>query len=107
MMPTKFRFGAIYNPRIETYSSIFNRLEYRAGFRYGKSFLNLKNSDFDEFGISFGVGIPVRRSLSGLNIGFEYSTRGSDAPGLIKENFFRFNIGLNIYERWFIKSRFF
>jgi hypothetical protein len=103
----QFRIGAIYNPRIETYSSIFNRLEYRAGFRYGKSFLNLQNSDFDEFGISFGVGLPVRRSLSGLNIGFEYSTRGSDAPGLIKENFFRFNIGLNIYERWFIKSRFF
>jgi hypothetical protein len=101
------RLGAIYNPRIETYTSIFNRLEYRAGLRYGKSFLNLQNSNFNEFGISFGIGIPVRRSLSGLNIGFEYSTRMADNPGMIEENFFRVNLGLNVYERWFVKRRFF
>jgi len=101
------RFGTIFNPQFTTYANVFGRLEYRAGIRYGKSFLNIDNQAFNEFGISFGIGIPVRRSLSGINIGFEYSTRAADSPELIEEDFFRVNIGLNIHERWFARRRFF
>lgn len=106
------RAGAILNPRIETYTGFFNRLEYRFGARYGKSFLSLQdrngiNQDFSEFGISFGVGVPVRRSLSALNFGFEYSRRNSGSSDLIEENYFRFNIGINVYERWFVKRKFY
>ncbi len=101
------RLGGIYRPTIETYSTFFSRLEYRAGFRYGKSFINWDNQDFNEIGISFGVGIPVRRSLSGLNIGFEYSTRDSGNPDMLKEDFFKINVGVNIYERWFVRRKFY
>jgi hypothetical protein len=103
----QFRMGMIHNPQIETYSTFLSRLEYRAGFRFGQSFLNYGNEDFSEFGISFGIGLPVRRSLSALNVGFEYSNRSSGNDNLISENFFRLNLGINIYERWFVRRRFY
>jgi hypothetical protein len=106
------RFGTIYNPRVETYSGLFSRLEYRAGLRYGQSYLKLPDNsgnlqDFSELGISFGISIPVRRSLSGLNIGFEYAQRNPNSEDLINENYFKFNIGINVHERWFIRRKFY
>lgn len=103
----QYRFGVVLNPRVETYSGFLSRLEYRAGVRYGESFLNVQNSTFNEFGISFGLSVPVRRSLSALNIGFEYAQRTPSNENLISENFFRFNIGVNINERWFVKRKFY
>ena len=103
----QFRAGMVHNPRIETYSTFLSRLEYRAGIRFGQSFINYGNEDYSEFGISFGLGLPIRRSLSALNIGFEYSTRSPGRDDLISENFFRLNLGVNIYERWFVRRRFY
>ncbi|MFN2394633.1 MAG: hypothetical protein ABR597_02990 [Bacteroidales bacterium] len=103
----QIRTGMIYNPTVETYSTFLSRWEYRAGFRFGQSFLNYGNADFSEFGISFGVELPLRRSLSAVNIGFEYSSRSAGNEDLISENFFRFNLGVNIYERWFVRRKFY
>jgi len=106
------RLGTVYNPRVETYSGIFNRFEYRAGLRYGQSYLKLPDNsgnfqNFSELGISFGITIPVRRSLSALNVGFEFAQRNSTSKDLINENYFKFNIGINVHERWFIRRKFF
>ena len=103
----RIAFGVQHNPSVQTFSTIWDRLEYRAGFRYGQTYLMPGDSPLDEFGISFGIGIPLRRSLSALNIGFEYSQRGTTEQSLIKENFYRFNLGVSIYEHWFVRRRFF
>jgi hypothetical protein len=108
----QMKLGAVFNPKVETYSSYFNRIEYRAGIRYGQSYLKWADAagvyqDFTELGISFGIALPIRRSLSGLNLGFEYSQRNSPSSDLINENYFRFNIGVNVYERWFVKRKFY
>ncbi len=99
--------GIQFKPDVETYSPFFHRLQYTTGFRYGQSYIAHDNKTIDEFGISFGVFVPVRRAFSGINIGFEYSRRGSVDHNLMQEDFYRFNIGINIYERWFIRRRFF
>ncbi len=100
-------FGAKYSPTVTTYSTIFSHAEYMAGVRYGQSHLNVNDYSFDEFGISFGVYLPIRRTRNGLTIGFEYAQRGTTDQDLIKEDMYRINIGINIYERWFIRRRFF
>jgi hypothetical protein len=98
--------GIQHNPKISTSSGFFSFVDYRAGFRYGQSYLNVNEQAFNEFGISFGVGIPVFRARSKLNIGFEYSQRGTTDNNLIKEDIFKVNITLNIIER-LISRRFF
>lgn len=99
--------GIVFNPTLETYSPFIYRWEYTAGIRYGQSYLRHQDETINEFGISFGVHIPVRRAFSGIRIGFEYSQRGSVDDHFMQENFYRLNVGVNIYERWFIRRRFF
>ncbi|NLM91582.1 MAG: hypothetical protein GX168_01420 [Bacteroidales bacterium] len=99
--------GVQHNPNVQTYSNFFSRLEYRAGLRYGQTYLNLNEQAINEFGISFGVSMPVRRTLNGLNVSFELGQRGSTDNNLIKENLYRINIGVNIQERWFVRRRFY
>lgn len=100
-------FGIQHNPSIQTFSNFFSRLEYRAGFRYGQTYLNLNDKAINEFGISFGIGLPIRRTYNGLNLSFEFGQRGTTENDLIKENLYRINIGVNIHERWFMRRRFF
>ncbi len=99
--------GLKYSPTVTTYSGIFSRASYMAGVRYGQSQLNVNDYSFDEFGISFGIYLPVRRTRNGVNIGFEYAQRGTTNYDLIKEDFYRINIGINIYERWFERRKLF
>jgi len=103
----QFALGLQHNPSVQTFSNLISRLEYRAGFRYGQTYLNLNDQAINEFGISFGIGIPIRRTNNGLNLGFEFGQRGNTENDLIKENLYRINIGVNIYERWFVRRRFF
>lgn len=98
-------FGLQHNPRITAFSGFFSFIDYRAGFRFGQSYLNVNDQTFNEFGISFGVGIPVFRARSKLNIGFEYSQRGTTDHNLVKEDIFKINLTLNIIER-FLSLRF-
>ncbi len=99
--------GVEYRPTVETFSRFFHRMRYSAGIRYGQSYVYQGNVPHNEFGISFGLFVPVRRAFSGLNVGFEYSQRGSLDNHPMKENFYRLNVGINVYERWFIRRRFF
>lgn len=94
--------GGQYTPSMSTVSGYFQRITYRAGFRYSNSFLELRGQQIDEFGISFGLGLPIPRTRSTVNLAAEVGTRGTTSNNLIKENFFRFTLGLSIFERWFI-----
>lgn len=98
--------GVQYSPTVETYSTFFHRMRYTAGLKYGQSYLTDENDPLDEFGITFGMHIPVRRAMSGIKIGFEYNRRGSVDNNYMQENFYRINIGLNIWERWFLRRMF-
>jgi len=100
-------FGVRYRPSPRTFGGFFTRLEYKAGLRFAQNYLNINNQPQNEFGISFGVYMPIRRTNNGINLGFEFGQRGSTENNLIKENLFRINLGVNIYERWFIRTRFF
>ncbi len=99
--------GVEFAPTIETFSTFFHRLKYAAGLRYGQSYFMPGGEPLNEFGISFGTSIPIRGSLSGLSLNFEYSRRGSEDRHIIQENFYRINIGINIYENWFVRRRFY
>jgi len=57
-------------------------------------------------GLTFGATLPVFRLYNGLTVGIDFGQRGSIANGLVRESFVSFNIGLNIHDIWFIKTRY-
>jgi hypothetical protein len=42
-----------------------------------------------------------------VNLSAEFGRRGTTVNNLIQENYFRFTLGVNILERWFVKSKYF
>lgn len=99
-----YKLGGFYTPRYNSLSSYFNKITYRAGVRYEDTGLIVNNQNINEFGISFGVGLPVGRMFSNFNIGFEVGSRGTKNNGLVNENFFNTIISLSLNDRWFIKT---
>ncbi|HSW66943.1 MAG TPA: hypothetical protein VLH16_00020, partial [Bacteroidales bacterium] len=99
--------GAKIFPTGTAADSYWRRISYCFGLRYSQSFLELRNNQINEFGISFGVGLPLVRTRSTINLGMEFGTRGTTEDNLISENFFRFSLGFSINERWFEERRYF
>jgi len=98
-------FGAQFTPQKYSSLSYYKRMTYRIGIRYSESYLELKNTQLDEFGVSFGFGFPLRKSKSTINLSIELGKKGTTNNQLIQENFGKITLGFSIFERWFIKSR--
>ncbi|GAB4328043.1 MAG: outer membrane protein transport protein [Bacteroidales bacterium] len=89
----------------------FNRVEYRLGGYYENTALKLRDTPINGFGITFGMGLPLkgasaRRSKSMLNITLEYGRRGTFENDLIRESYFNVHLGVSVYEWWFFKKRY-
>ena len=108
-----YRAGGFYIPNYNSVTSYWDRVVYRGGIRYEELGLEISgdgvnSSDINEFGISFGLGLPIgkRTGFSNANIGFEIGQRGTEDFGLIRERFFNVSIGLSLNDVWFIKRKY-
>ncbi|MDP5105231.1 MAG: hypothetical protein NWQ31_03580 [Polaribacter sp.] len=107
----RISLGGFYLPKINSISSYWNRVTYRAGVRFEKTGLlvdgsgnNTNFTPIDDFGISFGLGLPLQR-LSTVNMGFEFGKKGTIKNNLIQENYFNFRLSLSLTDTWFIKRK--
>ena len=82
--------------------SYFKKVQYRLGFRYGESYLQLRENRLTEYAITAGLGLPIPGTY--IQLHGEWGSRGTLNAGLIRENFFRFGIGITLNDRWFVKS---
>lgn len=101
-----FNAGGQYRPSASDISSYWKRITYRAGIRFGQSYLYLNNKHINEFGISFGFGLPMKKTKSTLNVAFEAGGKGTITNNLIRENYFRFSVGASLFDRWFLKRKY-
>ncbi len=98
--------GGFFIPKYDSFSSYWKRIVFRTGARFENTGLVVNNESIDEFGISFGLGLPVGRLFSNANIGFEWGRRGTTNANLVEENFYNINLSLSLNERWFEKRKF-
>ncbi len=103
--------GASYRPAGDVGGTFWERSIYRMGLRYMQDYLVINETQLSEFGMSFGMSIPVMGSStrSRITFGAELGERGTLADGLIKERFADVYIGISITpdirEQWFKKRR--
>lgn len=98
--------GAQYIPEKNAVGKFFRTLNYRWGARYSTGYININNTAISEYGISFGCGVPLKRSRSTLNLGIEVGERGTTQNNLIREQFINVNFGVAINDKWFIKRKY-
>ena len=102
----KFAIGAEWIPDKFSIKSFTSRIAYRAGLKYEQTYLTFNDQQINDFGITFGVGLPVYRSKSTINVAAEFGKKGTTDNNLVLENYFRLNLMVNLYDLWFIKRRF-
>lgn len=98
--------GGFYIPDYNSFNKVWQRIVYRSGIYFEKTGLNINNQSIKEFGISFGLGIPVGRLFSNLNTVVEIGRRGTTNENLVKENFVNFQLSLSLNDRWFVKRKY-
>ncbi|WP_396149024.1 OmpP1/FadL family transporter [Flavobacterium sp.] len=103
---TKFSLGGYYIPKYNSFNRYLERVTYRAGFNYENTGLIINNESINNYGITFGLGLPLGGSFSNINIGFEYGKRGTTNAGLVEENYTNVFISLSLSDRWFVKRKY-
>jgi hypothetical protein len=104
------RVGGQFVPDALSPTGYWNHVTYRAGFNFGPDYIQAGGQDLNQFGISLGAGLPVRKNpytnqFSLINVGFEYGKRGNN-NNLLRENVFRLSFGFTLSDRWFIKKKY-
>ena len=102
---SSFALGGYFIPDYSAFSGYLKRMTYRAGLRLDKTGMLLNDREINNFGITFGFGLPMRGSFSNLNLGFEVGRKGTKYGDLIEENYFKVNVGLSLNDIWFRKRR--
>ncbi|MEA1898229.1 MAG: hypothetical protein U9N53_11285, partial [Bacteroidota bacterium] len=99
-------FGMEYTPRPRNFDFYPLRIHYRLGAYYTNSYLKVHGNQINDFGITFGVGLPIGRVGSSFNLAFNYGRRGSKQNNLILENHGMITFSLSLYDIWFRKFKY-
>lgn len=100
---SSLHLGGFYIPEYNSFTNYFKRVTYRAGGRFEQTGLSFNGEEINEFGISFGLSMPIGRLFSNINLGIEFGSRGTKNSGLIQENFFNTFLSFSLNDRWFEK----
>jgi len=99
--------GGYYIPNFNSFTSYLERVVYRAGIRYEKTGLVVRNQHIEDKSFTLGFGLPAIGTFSNFNIGLEYGIKGTTAEGLIKENYFNASVSFSLNDKWFVKRKFY
>jgi len=103
---SSFSFGGFFIPQYNSFSKYFKRTVYRAGVHFENTGIKILDESINEFGMSFGVGLPIGNLFSNANIGIEFGQRGTTNQNLVKEKFINLQLSLSLNDRWFVKRKY-
>lgn len=101
--------GGQITPDINAVSNYLALIDYRLGFSYDKTYINLNNTNIKANSINVGFGFPLlsgRTSFYKINLAAELGKRGTTDNNLVKEKFVNIHLGFTINDRWFQKYKF-
>jgi len=99
--------GGEYIPESNNLSAYWKMVHYRVGFRYENLGMKFADTELKEYAVSVGFGLPLRKSKTMVNLGFELGQNGTISNDLIQERYLRVMLGVSIKETWFRKSKFY
>ncbi|MEM6523285.1 MAG: hypothetical protein AAF693_05825 [Bacteroidota bacterium] len=102
--------GGELTPDPTSVTSYFKRVSYRFGLSYENSPYQVADlegqfNQVNDFGINLGWTMPVSR-ISNLDFAFTYGIRGNVDNTIIREQYFRFHLGVTFNDQWFIKRKY-
>jgi hypothetical protein len=103
---SRYSAGFEYTPNLYSIRSYWERVQYRLGGFIENSYLTLNGSQIKGVAATFGIGLPMGRSMSTLNISGEIGQLGTTQNNLIKETYGKITVHFMLHDRWFFKTKF-
>jgi len=98
--------GLQYTPEFNSVTKYYKRMQYRLGAAYSNTPLTLNDTQLKEMSVSFGFGIPVRKSRTKYDVSLILGQRGTTENSLIKEQFVKFGLSVSYDGIWFVKRKY-
>jgi hypothetical protein len=102
----KIAGGMQFTPDYNSITKYYKRIEYRLGASYSNTPLLLEGNQLKEMSVSFGFGIPVKKSRTKYDFSFTIGKRGTTDDNLIKEQFVRLGLSVSYDGIWFVKRKY-
>lgn len=102
--------GLEYRPKLVS-SSYLDYIRYRIGGFYEQSYITVRDdagnyNSVREFGVSCGLGFPLRGNKSMFNFTLEYSHRNGHPNPLLSEDHLAIVLSMTFNEMWFWQRKF-
>ena len=74
---------------------------------YENTYLELRGKQLNAYAVSLGLGLPLKGMKTMVNLGAQAGRKRNNAEDLIKESYFKFVVGFSIYDKWFVKRKYY
>ncbi|MDH5397876.1 MAG: hypothetical protein OEX02_07010 [Cyclobacteriaceae bacterium] len=108
--------GGETTPDAFSVDQYLKRVTYRMGFHYKNTPYLLNNMEIKDFGINFGVSLPIvpsstggsgmNKGFSSVDMSFTFGKQGNVEDNLLAEKYFRFHFGITFNDQWFVRRKF-
>ncbi len=102
----RYSFGIEYVKRGKYSDYGYQYFFLRLGGSYHKTYMVINNTPIDARAITIGAGLPVKRTLSMVDVAFEFGTHGTTQRGLFRDRYAMLHLNLNLHDIWFQKRKF-
>jgi len=107
----RINVGGQFTPNINALSNYLALIDYRVGFIYEDTYLNINNTDIKRHAVTFGLGIPLPHDRASsafykVNFSAEIGTRGTIENSLIKEKYVNLHLAFTLNDQWFRRFKF-
>ena len=100
------RLGMEFVPNRNDVRYYYRRIAYRAGAYWHDEYYTVAGRPVNTVGITLGATLPVYRWYNGLSITVDAGQRGPFDGSLVRENFVKFTVGVNLFDIWFQQPRY-
>lgn len=98
---SSYALGGYYVPNFNVFSKYYQKVVYRAGWKYTKTGTIVDSEEIDDKSFTLGFGLPVPGNISNVNVGLEFGQKGTTAKGLVQENYFSLAVSFSLNDKWF------
>ena len=84
----------------------YKRMQYRLGVSYYNTPLQFDNNQLIQKSISFGIGVPVKKSRTKYDLSVTLGERGTTENNLLKEQYIKIGLSVSYDGIWFVKRKY-
>ena len=102
-----FAFGIEFLPSVKLGASYLQSVKYRMGFYNENSYLKINGQQLKDYGITAGVGLPVKKSKAFFNIAFSAGLKGNTSSNsIINETYYKVHLNFTLLDYWFNRTKY-